>query len=265
MRLWKGRPQTLTFEAFGVRVGLDVADPELETAVADMLPPPWRSSRSGELTGRFGLTRAGTGGYRITADDSPVSQHATLEVALGMLESDIQQFIAVHASGWVLVHAGAVSHGRRALLIPGESFSGKTTLVAALVKAGATYYSDEFAVLDREGRVHGYPRPLSIRPSNGQSGRQVHDRDLGGVEADESAEPGVVVLTHYRPGAAWLPQQLSPAQGLAALLAMTPAARDHPVESMQTLRRATTGATIVEGERGEAGPTAAALLELLDG
>jgi hypothetical protein len=31
--------------------------------------------------------------------------------------------------------------------------------VAELVRAGATYYSDEFAVLDSRGRVHPFPRP----------------------------------------------------------------------------------------------------------
>ena len=74
---------------------LDVAHAELKTAVADLLPAAWRSSHSGEVTGRFGLTRAGAGGYRITADgDSPGSEHATLDVALGMLDAQIQMFIA---------------------------------------------------------------------------------------------------------------------------------------------------------------------------
>jgi uridine kinase len=39
------------------------------------------------------------------------------------------------------------------IAIPGRSFSGKTSLVTALVRAGAVYYSDEFAVIDRDGLV----------------------------------------------------------------------------------------------------------------
>jgi hypothetical protein len=34
------------------------------------------------------------------------------------------------------------------------SYSGKTTLVSELIRAGATYYSDEYAVIDERGRVH---------------------------------------------------------------------------------------------------------------
>lgn len=43
------------------------------------------------------------------------------------------------------VHAGIVAWGKAAVLIPGRSFSGKTTLVTELVRAGATYCSDGFS------------------------------------------------------------------------------------------------------------------------
>ena len=35
--------------------------------------------------------------------------------------------------------------------------------MAALVRAGAEYYSDEFAPLDAGGLVHPFAKPLSIR------------------------------------------------------------------------------------------------------
>ncbi len=42
--------------------------------------------------------------------------------------------------------------------------TGKTTLVKAMVEAGATYYSDEFAVLDKEGLVfRGVSLPTVIK------------------------------------------------------------------------------------------------------
>lgn len=252
-------------EAFGVRVALDIADPELEAAVADMLPGEWRRvGRAETASGRFGLTRSERGGYRISSEGSPGSEHSTLDVALGMLQTYVEQVIANNALDWIFVHAGAVSWGDRALLMPGESFSGKTTLVAAMVEAGATYYSDEYAVLDREGRVHAYPRHLSLRTTDGVLGGHLHVRDLGGVEAKESAEVRIVVFTHYRPGAAWRPTPIPPAQGVVALLPSTLASRERPLESMQILGRAISGARVVEGERGEARPTAAALLQMLE-
>src|SRR5438477_263298 len=45
----------------------------------------------------------------------------------------------------------------------GCSLSGKTTLVREMLRLGATYYSDEFAVVDDSGLVHPFARPLGIR------------------------------------------------------------------------------------------------------
>jgi hypothetical protein len=56
----------------------------------------------------------------------------------------------------------------RAVILPGRSMSGKTSLVAALVKAGATYFSDEYAVLDKLGMVHPYIKTLSLRTDSMQ-------------------------------------------------------------------------------------------------
>src|SRR4051794_20574153 len=66
-------------------------------------------------------------------------------------------------------------------VIPRVSHSGKTTLVAALVRAGATYYSDEYAVFDAQGSVHPYARPLGIRDGNGDRPRRCPVQELGGT------------------------------------------------------------------------------------
>src|SRR5207249_290373 len=82
--------------------------------------------------------------------------------------SDIERYIAEAARRKLFVHAGVVGWRGRAILIPNKTFTGKTTLVAEFVRAGATYYSDEFAVLDGQGRVHPFPRPLSLRANGGK-------------------------------------------------------------------------------------------------
>src|ERR1700743_2440966 len=61
------------------------------------------------------------------------------------------------------VHAGTVLLGERALLLPGITHAGKSSLVAELLRRGATYFSDEYALIDSEGLVHPYPRPLLLR------------------------------------------------------------------------------------------------------
>ena len=82
---------------------------------------------------------------------------------LDAFESHVQLTVAEYAPRRIFVHAGVVGWKDRAILIPGLSHSGKTTLVDQLIRAGATYYSDEYAVLDARGRVHPYPRALGMR------------------------------------------------------------------------------------------------------
>src|SRR5262249_208611 len=92
-----------------------------------------------------------------------------LEGLFSELEANLQLLAAYRAEGYLFVHAGAVGWQGQAIVIPGRSFCGKTTLVSALVRAGATYYSDEFTVFDAQGRVHPYPLPLSIRDETGRN------------------------------------------------------------------------------------------------
>ena len=63
----------------------------------------------------------------------------------------------------MLVHAGAVEWDGHAALFPAPMESGKTTLVAGLVRAGARYLSDEAAAIDPETLlVHPFPKSLTI-------------------------------------------------------------------------------------------------------
>ena len=61
------------------------------------------------------------------------------------------------------VHAGVVEFAGRALLLPGGTHTGKSSLVAELLRRGAVYFSDEYALIDAQGRAHAYPRPLLLR------------------------------------------------------------------------------------------------------
>lgn len=159
-------------------------------------------------------------------------------------------------------HAGVVGLRGRAIMIPGPSFSGKSTLVAELVSAGAVYYSDEYAVLDDRGLVHPYPKPLSIRTTS-WSAQDHHVSTLGGSVGTEPLPLGLVVLAQYRSGATWEPQPLSPGQALLALLANTVPAQERPEETMTALRSVIgrDGLVALEGERGEAAEMVQQLLE----
>ena len=70
---------------------------------------------------------------------------------------------AVARSPLLCVHAGVVSLGDRLVVIPAVSGTGKTTLTAALVRAGFGYVSDEALAVDRlTHAVTAFPRPLAL-------------------------------------------------------------------------------------------------------
>jgi hypothetical protein len=251
----------VSLQAFGVQLELTFDDPMLEPRIREILPPGWTPARSDPGSTLFALRETGPDSYQVTIGGAPAVEHASLDVALTLLDSQMRLSIAANARDWLFVHAGVVVVDDRALLIPGPTFAGKTTLVRALVQAGATYYSDEYAVLDDAGRVHPYPRPLSIRSADASALRERRAGPTGRVAAlDERATTTAVVITRYRAMVPWQPKRLSGGQGMVALLANTVPAQARPEESLRTLGRAIADATILEGDRGEAGPVATALL-----
>ncbi len=65
---------------------------------------------------------------------------------------------------YLVLHAGAVGRGGRALLVLGESWAGKTTLVEALAGLGFALLSDDYAPLRvSDLRVAPFPRALGRR------------------------------------------------------------------------------------------------------
>jgi hypothetical protein len=152
-----------------------------------------------------------------------------------------------------------VARDGRAILIPGPSFSGKTTLVAEFLRAGAVYLSDEFAVIDSGGLVHPYAKPLSIRTSG--FGQTDHDARASGASLATRPHPiGLVLLSRYVPGAHWRPARHSSGDAALALLANTVPAQDGPKQMLATITRAVRDAPLLEGERGEALEVVQALL-----
>jgi hypothetical protein len=175
-----------------------------------------------------------------------------LTEVLEALESDVQLQIADMCEQGLFVHAGVVGWRGRAILIPGLSGSGKTTLVAALVKAGATYYSDEYAVLDQDGRVHPYARRLSIRVAHDKIRLRCRPDELGGAQGVDPLPVGLIAVTQYRFGANWRPRLLSPGRAVLALIDNTVSIRRRPQSALATLRCTVSKAIALESARGEA-------------
>jgi hypothetical protein len=243
--------QEIAFEAFGVPVTVQAPSPEIMARVELILPPGWQRREAIEDGPRFVLRSHDGVTYIVEYPGEVVAGSDDLDVALEVLDAKLRMHIASEAPEYVFVHAGVVGHRDRAIVIPGYSFSGKTTLVAELVRGGATYYSDEYAVLDADGLVHPYAKPLSIR-TVGRDSIDHPVQTLGGTAGDEPLPIGLVVAAVYSPDGQWDPRRLSAAEGILALLANTIPAQDRPEQSLQALRRAVDGAVVLEGERGEA-------------
>jgi hypothetical protein len=245
--------------AYGVRIGIRVSQVSALAPVQQLLPPGWERARSPLVDHLYSVigggeeTRPGVRRFNLLyRGPTRLARELDLTQVLDLLDSDLQLRVAEWARGRVFVHAGVVGWRGKAIVIPGKSYSGKTTLVAALVRAGAVYYSDEYAVLDSVGRVHPYLKPLSIRQETGQRPKKCTADELGSTAGRVPLPVGTVLISKYRFGAIWRPRSLSPGQGLLALLSHSVPARRQPQRTVRTLRNALTGARIVKGIRGEA-------------
>jgi hypothetical protein len=260
-------PFRLAGSAFGVAVRISTDTEELRPRLAQLLPPGWVDAPPEELhvapgveVPHFGLFTHDGIEY-VLMRDTAVLARSDLNIALHVFDAQLRAYIALHSPNHIFVHAGVVGHRGRAIVIPGKSFSGKTTLVAELSRAGATYYSDEYAVLDQGGMVHPYAKPLSIRTDAGLGTN--HDVEtLGGTVGAEPMPLGLIVLSQYMPGATWSPQPVTSGEAVLALLANTVPAQERPEETMHALRAAVdgSGAVALAGQRGEAAEIAEQIL-----
>jgi hypothetical protein len=226
--------------------------------------PPGVELRQGQTGDEHFIMSAGRHDeYLLVHGPKTVTASSDLKVALEVLGQAIREHVAGNAPEHVFVHAGAVGYNGRAILIPGMSFSGKTTLVAELVRAGATYYSDEYAVIDEEGLVHPYAKPLSMR--NGASYDQTDHavEAFGGTAGTEPLPVGLIVVSWFGQGVQWTPRQLSTGDAVLAVLANAIAAPDRPNEPLASVTKAVRGAVTLEGPRGEAAGVARELLNTL--
>lgn len=248
------------FEAFGVPVAINLDSLALRGRVESVLPPGWRPADPGDADQFFTLKRRDGISFVVEHRDGAVSGSSDLDVALAVLETNLRTYVAAHAPDHVFVHAGVVGFQGRAIVIPSPSFGGKTTLVRELIRAGASYYSDEFAVLDAQGLVHPYAKPLSIR-TDGVNQSDHHVGALGGTAGVDPLPVGLFVITRFVPGELWRPRRLSPGESILAILENTLPAQERPEQALRTIKQAVGSAVVLEGPRGEASQMIAQLLE----
>ena len=258
----------ICFTAYGARVGIRVSRPEAMDLLPALLPPLWKPAASPVVDAlyslRVGQNHLGIRQFHMVYDGpGQVARTLDLREALDTLESTLHMGVAVFARRYLFVHAGVVGWKGRAVLLPGRSMTGKSSLVAALVRAGATYYSDEFAVMDHRGRVHPYPKPISVRREGGRPCKRRAEEE-GGKAGTRPLPVGLVAMTEFREGATWRPRKLTPGEAMLALLDNTVLAQYKPDVALPILERTAVGAAAIRSRRGEADELAPVLLQALE-
>ncbi len=136
----------IAFRAYGTRVGVRVNQADVLERLEPLFPPGWKPARS-RVVDRLYSLRVGPNRpspssricwYNLLyANTQRISRTTDLDDLLQVLASDMRLFVAETSETRVFIHAGVVGWRGRAIVLPGKTFSGKSTLVAGLVKAGA--------------------------------------------------------------------------------------------------------------------------------
>jgi hypothetical protein len=137
---------------------------------------------------------------------------------------------------FLVVHAAAACLDGKGLVLPGGEGAGKTTLVAAAVRAGMDYLTDEAALFHPEtGEVHPFPRPLCMETSSIDLMPDIWDRlspeyrypartqypirfdDLGSGAIGRACRVRSVMALDYRRGAGTVLEEIGRAEAVAVL------------------------------------------------
>jgi hypothetical protein len=267
--------QAIAFETFGVSIAVTAA-PSLLPRLEGLAPGPSRPCDPATVRHRISVREGDEGRFTVRYElrDGEVPEErdysqwlmgdADIDLAIASLDAHLQSIIGLYAPNHTFINAGVVAHRNGAILLPGGSLTGKSTLVAELVKAGCTRYSDDYAVLDEEGLVHPYLRPTlpgSLHAAGTNGGPP--EPAAGGTLAP--LRIGAVVMTTYWPGAEWAPRRLSPGEAVLALVSGAEAGSERPEETFQAITVALKSEPVgLQGNRGEAATVAPLLLAQLE-
>ncbi len=257
------------FESYGVKVEITSNQQDLIVAAEEVCRKSLLNNvREVEIDTydiRFELPCTKSGELRLIRNQEEITHGRSRRKFLKFFDSIIRVSIAEYAVGWVFLHAGVVGWKGNAIVLPADSFKGKSTLVAELVRHGAEYYSDDFAVFDENGLVHPFPRLLSMRTDDGEyQAYEMTVDDLGGISGKGPLPVGTVIFTEYVPRKRWIPKILTSGQGVLELVQYTFPIRYAPDFSFRVLNKIASRATILSGSRGPAKKFVKTLLNVVD-
>ena len=251
-------------QLFGIRVGIQTNQAEWMERLESHFPPLWQPVSAGVVDRVFSF-RFGKTTHTLFENDELTLKARSLKQVLETFERQLKMYVAEMARRRVFVHAGAVAWNGKAIILPADSFSGKTTFVAEFVRRGAVYYSDEYAILDENGHVHPFPRPLSIRSESGELDRiNVPVESLGGSAGIDPLPVSLVLLMKHRSHARWKPEVLSPGVGVLKMVSQAISMRSQTKFTLEVLNCVARRAIIIETLRGGAERSVSKIIDFVD-
>jgi hypothetical protein len=134
--------------------------------LSTLYPAGRRLPERGGSTSSFDVVRSSraNGDWDVMQDGQLLGSFRHSTEGIARLEYQISRSAALAVGDRVLVHAAVASWGRDAIVFPGASGLGKSTLVAALSLSGFRYASDELAIVDTQsGLVTPFPKPICLK------------------------------------------------------------------------------------------------------
>lgn len=230
--MWVAESQ---YEVLGTRFAVRTDDPQAADQVNELLDVfRAQSHRAVRPRNIFALahSRPGVDLRHAYRDCKSIGRAESWTGLLDRLLGEINRR-AIDEMEYFGVHAGVVASGSGAVALPGASGAGKSTLVAACLRAGFDYLSDESLCIDYSTKsVIPYPKPLSLSPWSMQvlgldlaeAGPQsngpkvlVQPQDLGATTVRGPTDLSAVVSLDRRPGRPTL-EMVPPSQVIADLL-----------------------------------------------
>ncbi len=263
----------INFEAYGVKLGIRVnagSYPEkIEERIVEILPLGINVIEQNGIEHLLEVIDEKNGNFKIFKDGEMVANFPGIENLFDLLAGQIRLTVAEYAVEKVFLHAGAVAWKDKAVIIPARSFSGKTTLVAELIKKGAVYYSDEYAVLDEKGFVHSFPKTLSMRGIIDDYKQVERSPSSFGAAVGQTPLPvGLVLICKFdktrKNDSEFALEILSPGQAMLEIIDNTIPITNNPKFVLKILNKISEHAIIAKCQRGEANEFANFLIEYLD-
>lgn len=264
------RVYSTVLEAYGVRVRLEADDPEIferiraisSTAFVNRVTFFDSPEAAYELNYKFFTDEVGDVRYDLDGLRTGIFRES--DSSSRYFNSTIRAHVAARTNSWIFVHAGVVEWRGQAIILPGQSHHGKSTLVSELIRMGAGYLSDEFAILDENGLVHPFDRDLAMRyPGDGPQ-VDVPPDVFGARRITDPLPVGMVLFTKFSSTGEWDPEVVSVGNGILTAVPQVIPMSFNTKFALKVLNTTFNRAIIIRSDRGEAKETAPRILEYFD-